>query len=77
MITIYQLLKESGVKFTKSDAENIGMRARDAAKPLRPKVNRKETYEGKKQTYRVNSYSDSDRAIIEETISNYFAEKFK
>lgn len=73
MITVYSVLKESGVKFTHKDCGSIGEIVGEAIieKPSF-KAESIEVYEGVEKTYYVRPYPNSARTIIEDIAIKYF-----
>lgn len=76
MITIYSVLLESKIKFTRFDIQNIGVRVRQLVEPIKKKkVAHDEVIEGKSEIAFVNVYEDDKREAIEKIILNYFDDK--
>lgn len=73
-MTIYQILKESGISFTKDDCNKIGI---EVAKTIKggEKIKQLETFGEKSFTETVRPYAEENRGAIEEIISNYYANK--
>lgn len=75
MITVYEVLKSSGVKFNTSDLSSIGMKTSNAIPEVKKRT-KIESKEGKK-TFKVFPYEDSEREIIEGIIIKHFSRKNK
>lgn len=75
MITIYSVLKESGIQFTPIDANLIGSIVSATVPHEKDKVRQNETVNGKERTFTVNQYNDSKRSDIETLIVDYFGKK--
>ena len=76
-MTIYSILKDSGVSFTEDDANNIGMAVRRHYVPKQPPYSKTEiveTYNSKSKQVWVRDYPNECRETIEEVIVNYFSQ---
>jgi hypothetical protein len=76
-ITIYNVLKESGVKFEKKDSVNIGLLVREhfgTDVPIK-KETVEEIYGKQVKKMYVRHYPDECRTEIEEIVVKYFSQK--
>jgi len=73
-MTIYSILKDSGVKFSKEDCNKIGAITSKSVTKI-DRVKQTETFDGKEQFAYVNVYSSQDKEAIYEIISNYYTNK--
>lgn len=74
VITIYSVLKESKVAFTKEDATEIGIRVKKEIAPV-GKIKQAETWGDKTQYAHVNSFCMSEADNIQGIIIEYFQQK--
>lgn len=76
MITIYNLLKQSGVKFTKNDCWQIGEQVSKLIKST-DRIKQEEEHAGKKVTFTVKNYSEKDAETIYGVIVKHFTKPEK
>lgn len=73
-MTIYEVLKQSGVSFTVQDITEIGVRVKAEIKPIGV-VRQTEKWGDKENTISVNSYCQSEADEIQGIIIEYFQQK--
>lgn len=73
-MTIYNILKESGVKFTHADCLAIGTIVREQIKPI-GKVTQFEKWDDKEKSVTVNKFDESATEKIQGIIIDYFQNK--
>lgn len=73
-VTVYSVLKESGVKFSQADITKIGQAVvKKLGKINRPKERQQEIFDGKEYTPNVFVYQESEVESIQEVIVEYYS----
>lgn len=78
MITVYSVLKESKINFTREDCGRIGVAIReDKSMPAyKDKIEQTETYNGESRKMKVRAYPEELTPNIQEFALKYFSEKY-